>query len=114
MTHIYQCVQTLTWNSLDDSAWAPDAPQNQIQWENVPPKSGLNRMSYPFSNLSTVALATDIPELPVEELGATKHKSQSHFKEKDILFFDSYYDEDRKLWWCLNNVVDATFEEQAL
>lgn len=27
-------------------------------------------MSYPFSNLSTVVLATDIPVLPVEELRA--------------------------------------------
>lgn len=34
----------------------------------VPPKSGRRRMSYPFSNLSTVVLAKDIPLLPVEVL----------------------------------------------
>lgn len=44
--------------------------QKQMQSQHAPPKSGLKRMSYPFSNLSTVVLATDIPVLPVEELRA--------------------------------------------
>ncbi len=34
----------------------------------VPPKSGRRRMSYPFSNLSTVVLAKVIPVIPVEVL----------------------------------------------
>lgn len=34
----------------------------------VPPKSGRRRMSYPFSNLSTVILAKDIPVIPGDVL----------------------------------------------
>lgn len=55
-------------------------------------------MSYPFSNLSTVVLATDIPVLPVEELGAettsvrailsSKNRLSDTFV-KDVLFLYS-------------------------
>lgn len=47
-----------------------EGPKTDVQLQHLPPKSGLKRMSYPFSNLSTVVLATDIPVLPVEELRA--------------------------------------------
>lgn len=36
----------------------------------LPPKSGLRRISYPFSNLSTVLFATDIPVFSEVLVGA--------------------------------------------
>lgn len=57
-------------------------PPKYVQPPHVPPKSGLKRMSYPFSNLSTVVLATDIPLLPVEELQVETTSGKSHFKSR--------------------------------
>lgn len=49
----------------------------------IPPKSGRRRMSYPFSSLSTVDLATEIPD-PVDALleresYLKKRKEHKHF-----------------------------------
>lgn len=83
------CVHTLTRKyPRQQSPRAPPPPQKkQAQPQPVPPKSGLSRMSYPFSNLSTVVLATDIPELPVEELRGRNHKSERTNNHTSSFFF---------------------------
>lgn len=68
--------QTWIWRLLRsqlDPWWRGPRDPHSLEWPcvaatHLPPKSGLRRMSYPFSNLSTVVLATDIPLLPVVEL----------------------------------------------
>lgn len=63
---------TLVRSHLEPGLRGPREPcvlwKSCLVTTHLPPKSGLKRMSYPFSNLSTVVLATDIPLLPVEEL----------------------------------------------
>lgn len=94
----YRCpFDRLQLNDLQTYKQGPGSPSQvwaicpQKSPKHVPPKSGLKRMSYPFSNLSTVVLATDMPVLPVEELRAETSMrtcSKQTNKQKPVIQFD--------------------------
>lgn len=119
--------KTLTWKYPRRRS---PSPEHQIQSQHLPPKSGLKRMSYPFSNLSTVVLATDIPVLPVEELRTetTSHFWSSKHRTGCLMLLSQtfcvstahlqYYEEQKWLRHVLHvrsiNDKNGTLEEKAL